>query len=125
MTKMTFSPPMRKVSSMWRTSCCALLRIPRAVRSCKFSSTKKSSDMSLRLGCDLSPSGLSGGLSLELSSLHSAASSLTMKPSGLRRQYEVVSFGFSLDLWSVSAHCCLVFCRSSHHGWAAAVWRGL
>ena len=38
------------------------------------------SDKSLRLGCDLSPSG-------------SAASSLTVKASRLRRQYEVVRSG--------------------------------
>ena len=34
--------PMRKVCTMWRTLCCARLRIVRAVRSCKDSYTKKS-----------------------------------------------------------------------------------
>ena len=42
------TPPMMKVSTMWRTSCCARLRIMRAVRSC----TKKSC-----LGCELPLSG--------------------------------------------------------------------
>ena len=37
-----FSPPKKKVSTMWRTSCRARLRIVRAVRSCKDSYTKKS-----------------------------------------------------------------------------------
>ena len=47
------------------------LRIMRAARSCKDSYTKKSSvrwsDVSFLLGCDLSLSGLSGSLCLELS----------------------------------------------------------
>ena len=71
MTKMTFSPPVRKVSTSWRASCCALLRILRAVRSrevflheeelCKVALTCHFS-----LGCDLSLLGLSGSLSLRV-----------------------------------------------------------
>ena len=36
-----FSSPMRKLSTTWRTSCCARFRIMLAVRSCKDSDTKK------------------------------------------------------------------------------------
>ena len=45
------SPPMRKVSTMWSTSCCALLRIMSAVRSCKDS---------LGLTCHFSLDGILG-----------------------------------------------------------------
>ena len=81
---------------MWNTSFCSLWRILRAVRSCKVSCTKKGCVMwySHVLRCDLSLSGLSGSLSLELSLWHPAASFLTVQL--LRRQYEVVSLGFVL-----------------------------
>ena len=42
--------PMRMASTSWRMSCCARLRIMRAVRSCMGSYTKKSFDVSLLLG---------------------------------------------------------------------------
>ena len=52
--------------------------------------------MSLLLGYDLSLSGLSGSLGREISLCNSAASFLTLQICWVRRQYEVVSFGFVL-----------------------------
>ena len=67
MTKMTFSLLMRRVSTVWRTSCCSfahpacsplLQGFPNGEELCKVALT---SDMSLRFGCDLSLSGLNAG----------------------------------------------------------------
>ena len=59
------------------------------------------SDLSFLLGCDLSLSGLSGSLSLELRLWHYVASFLTLQICRVRRQCAVVSLGFVFDLLSV------------------------
>ena len=117
MPKMTFSPPMRKVSTMWRASCCARFAHHACIPLLQ-GSVHGGSDKSYLLECDLPPSGLSGSLNLESVSLVAHCCSMLSLPlvkeklpqygekvgmRGLYRHFSVMQAGWHVVQCSSSA----------------------
>ena len=91
---------------MWRTLCCAGLRIMRAVRSCKDSSTKKVAlTCVFFLGVMWSESRVERVAEFDCKLSDDAGLSV------LRLQHEVVCHGFVFDLLSVLLSSVAEFCR--------------
>ena len=126
---MTFSPPIRKESKLWRASCCASFRFPACSRLLQGFLPEEELcyggvAMSRLFRCDLSLWGLGGGLSLQLSLWHSAASFLSCRSVGIATTTRGCETWFCRDLRSV-VPTVAPFCRSFHPEWSATVWRVL